>query len=817
MTVQRKDKYRTSWMIDLKLPFTGVTMGAYMQYFYRLSVTFASFIPKLMLSKGPSALLLSTLWLIPALLSAQTEPLAIGQWRAVLPYTTGMAVAQTQDHIYYGTTQALVRIDKEDQSPRFYSRIDGLSESGIRQMAYSDRFKTLVLAYNSGNIDLMTQAGVFNVPDILNNTNITGDKTINHIYLYQDSLVLLSCGFGMVQYNLATRLFERTAFSPFPIFQMTAHDGYFYAAGEEGLFRLPVGSFFSDFGRWALLGQGEGLPDVYVSAGVVMADGQLFAAVNDTLMRLHDQGRELVFHQSGLRLRYMAASREHVLAGYQVSGGPARMVVRSPDGDVRTITECVGVPRGALLDQYDRIWYADEWSRFRTYNLQAGRCEWFLYNTPAGFSSWDIHILEDTVYIASGAYSAAGSPTGNNSGLYILRDGQWTNYNRSTHPVMESMQAHVDYVAIVADPRDGTVYAGSYYGGLLEIKGDDLHFYQRENSILQGSVGDIQRPRIGGVVRDRKGNYWMSNSLAPDPLVLLTADGQWRSFRPGNNTFLLRGIVDHQNNKWFVLGNGGVLVYNEGNDPLDPSDDQVRILTADNANLPDNRVRSLGLDRDGAVWIGTRDGVGVVRCGDVFRNECRASRVVVTSDGDPEALLKDVEITAIAVDGANRKWLGTGNGLFVQSPDGTNEVARFTMQNSPLPSGRITALAFNDRSAEMWIGTENGMMVYQTDAPVGDEVHAPQVSVYPNPVRPDYRGPIAVNGLPRDANVKITDIRGRLVYETTALGGQAIWYGEDYTGRRVASGVYLVFSSSKAGGFIAGKADTAVSKIVFVH
>lgn len=757
------------------------------------------------------------IYLLPGVMEAQSDPLAIGQWRAVLPFTTGMAVAQTDNHVYYGTTQALVRIEKVDKSPRFYSRIDGLSESGIRQMAYCKKFNTLLLAYASGNIDLMTQGAVINVPDILNNTNITGDKSINHLYLYQDSLVLLSCGFGMVQYNLHTRLFERTAFTPFPIFQMASHEGYFYAAGEEGLFRLPVNSFFSDFARWDLVGPTQGLPAAYVASGVVTMEGQLFAAVNDTLMLLHGQSREVIFYQGGYSLSYVEAERDHLIAGYQVSGGPDRLVVRKPDATIHIISECVGVPRGAVLDQYDRIWYADEWSRFRTYDLQAGKCDWYIYNTPAGFNSWDIHILDDTVYVASGALTSAGSPTFNNSGIYIYRAGQWENYNRSSYPIMEQKEAHVDYVGITTDPRDGTIYAGSYYGGLLEIKGANLHFYQKENSILQGAIGDIQRPRIGGIVRDQKGNFWMANTLSPDPLVLLTTDGQWRSFRPATNTFLLAGLVDQQNNKWFILGNGGVLVYNEGADPLDPADDRVRILTADNANLPNNRVVSLGLDLDGAVWIGTRDGVGVVRCGDVLRDECRASRVVVTSDGAPEALLKDVEIRAIAVDGANRKWLGTGNGLFVQSPDGTVEVARFTMANSPLPSGRINALAFNHRTGEMWIGTENGMMIYQTDAPAGGETHAPQVSVFPNPVRPDYRGPIAVNGLPRDANVKITDIRGRLVYETSALGGQAIWYGEDYTGRRVASGVYLVFTTSKGGEFVAGPADTAVSKIVFVN
>ena len=282
----------------------------------------------------------------------------------------------------------------------------------------------------------------------------------------------------------------------------------------------------------------------------------------------------------------------------------------------------------------------------------------------------------------------------------------------------------------------------------------------------------------------------------------------------GDHHRIERAVVDQQNNKWFVLGSGGIMVYHEGNDLMSASDDKVRIFDTGNGNLPSNKVVSVGLDLDGEVWIGTDDGVGVVRCGDVFDTNCKASRIVVTQEGITEALLNDEEVRAIAVDGANRKWLGTRSGLFIQSPDGLTEIKQFTEANSPLFSNQINTLAFNGSTGEMWIGTEAGMMVYQTETTAGGDLHASTVEVYPNPVRPEYRGPIAIKGLPRDGNVKITDIRGKLVYETTALGGQAIWYGDDYTGRRAASGVYLVFTASDNP---FGDPDTAVSKIVFIQ
>ena len=85
------------------------------------------------------------------------------------------------------------------------------------------------------------------------------------------------------------------------------------------------------------------------------------------------------------------------------------------------------------------------------------------------------------------------------------------------------------------------------------------------------------------------------------------------------------------------------------------------------------------------------------------------------------------------------------------------------------------------------------------------------VCVYPNPVRPEFNGAIAIKGLVEDADVKITDLNGILVHEATALGGQAVWDGKNGYGERVQTGVYLVFSTNPFG------TETNVAKILFLH
>ena len=139
---------------------------------------------------------------------------------------------------------------------------------------------------------------------------------------------------------------------------------------------------------------------------------------------------------------------------------------------------------------------------------------------------------------------------------------------------------------------------------------------------------------------------------------------------------------------------------------------------------------------------------------------------------------------------------------------------KFDTKNSPLIDNKISDLGFNPATGEMFIITPVGIQSYKTQTSGWSRTHTDDVYAYPNPVRPDYLGPIAIKGLVRDANVKITDISGKLVYETKALGGQAIWDGKDYNGVSAASGVYLVFSASEN---ISASADAYVTKILIVR
>jgi len=221
------------------------------------------------------------------------------------------------------------------------------------------------------------------------------------------------------------------------------------------------------------------------------------------------------------------------------------------------------------------------------------------------------------------------------------------------------------------------------------------------------------------------------------------------------------------------------------------------------------------VDRDGKVWVGTSDGVVVFEC-DPFNEECVGGLPIVGQneiDDEDAYLLGGEDVRTIAVNGANQKWFGTTNGVFLTSENGREQFAFFNDKNSPLFDNLVSDIAINQETGEVFFGTNKGIISFRGQATEGKRFNDINAYAFPNPVRPEYDGPIAIKGLAENANVKITDIKGQLIFETEAQGGQAVWDGRDYNGRRASSGVYLVFSTKVD----LNNPDTLVTKILFIN
>jgi len=780
--------------------------------------------------------LLLTLALCLVLASAATaqDSLAIGQWRSHLPYDAGRYVTQSSEKIYYGTAWSVLSLDKQDLSVEFLSTVDGLSNVGINLIKYIPGQEALLIIYDNSVIDLVRPGGVSTLSQIRNFTNLQISKEINDVFVANDSIVYLAAKFGVSAINVAEEEFVFTTFTGIDMEAITVYRDQIYAATAEGIYRIAADAFTpEDFGRWEYLGPQAGFPGDYTTRRLLTYDDALYLDLNDTLFRWRDNQLQRLRHEPGQRVEYLTAEGEHLLAGFDcVSGGCGadKVFAYSADGSFTQLPEgCLGSIRYAIEDERGRIWFGDAFRGFRKLDgLRDEFCDRLEFNSPWSRNVYEMVVYQGELWMTSGGVDPRFSNRFLDHGFASLIDGKWTIYNRNTNDMLKGRDPDdpgddpLDFMPVALHPETGRVFAGSYYEGLFELEREDgaIIQYDETNSTLSNAVGDLSRTRVSGLAFDEDNDLWVANYLAQNPLSVLRSDGSWETFNlPCGFTELHQLDVDPNGFVWIVDNSNaaGVLLFDEG-EPGNPADDRCRSFTANNSNLPTNRTNCLAVDLNGDVWVGTDEGIVIFECGSsAFEDICQGTLRIFEQDGFNAFLLATEQVQTIAVDGANRKWVGTNNGVFVLSPDGEGQVAHFTEDNSPLFDNEVPEIVVAPDDGEVFIGTAAGLISYRSAATAGGRVHRSNIKVFPNPVRPEFRGNIAIEGLARDAEVKITDINGKLVFETEALGGQAIWDGRDYNGRRVNTGVYLVFSSSNPVNSGFTNPDAAVAKIVFVR
>jgi ligand-binding sensor domain-containing protein len=320
--------------------------------------------------------------------------------------------------------------------------------------------------------------------------------------------------------------------------------------------------------------------------------------------------------------------------------------------------------------------------------------------------------------------------------------------------------------------------------------------------------------RINGAAFDKSGNLWLNNSLIQKGLKVFKADGQWQSFSLDGildksiDASMGRLIIDKNGTKWWCTNTDGLISYNE-------SINKFKKITfgSDKGNLPTTDVRAIAVDNRNQLWIGTKKGLRVLSNVSAFLTEDQmtTNSIIILDNGLAQELMYEQFITDIVVDGANNKWIGTADsGVFLVSPNGQETKYHFTTNNSPLPSNTINDIDINSTTGEVFIATTKGLISFKGTATKANE-DLNNVYVYPNPVRPEYEGTVKIAGLLDKANVKITDVEGNLVYETTSEGGTIEWDTTAFGKYKVASGVYLIFVAAQDG------IETKVKKVMIIR
>ena len=754
------------------------------------------------------------------ILAAQTQ---IYSWKSHFPLDYGKSVAQSPSHIFYATDGQILSINKSDNSYSTISSVNGLSHTGISFIEYIPvPFEALVVVYDNALIDLVFEKEIFTLRQIQNFRNFTGDKKINSLRFDGKSNLLVSANYGISKINLTSLNFEFSTFTGVEINDFIFFNNHYYLATNEGVYFTPENNNFPEnFNSWGLLDPSFGFPQDYSTNTLAVFQDNLYLNIDNSIYRWDEKNLDFFHSIPGQNPIYITHSNQALIAGYDQDiyyfKVPSMLPLKLPDN-------CSPSPIMALETMVEgEIWFADGFRNFKKLsNYLSNNCDELNFNAPYSANNFSLAISNGNLWIASGGVTPTFSYRFLDHGLFRFSNGFWDYFNRWNIPAFKGNQddALLDFVAVAARPSDGKIFAGSFFEGLVEFDGTQFKVFNEMNSSLNNAIGDINRTRVSGLAFDKDNNLWISNHLAAKPISVYKKDGTWKNFAPSCNVSEIHQlVVDDSGNKWAVSNSSsvGLIIFNEGaTDAL--TDDRCRTLNNSNTELPSNLVNCIVKDLNNEIWVGTSSGIVIFDCGNnPFESTCRGSRRIFEQNGVASLLLSSEDVVSLAVDGANRKWAGTRNGVFLLSADGRQQIFHFNTENSPLPSNFINAITVDPESGIVYFGTQKGLVSFKSDAISSSSLHKKELTIFPNPVLSNQENFITIDGLANNSTVKITDIEGRLVTELKSNGGRALWNGLDFSGKKVQSGVYLVFGSNSNNFFGTQKPDGVMGKIYFIH
>ncbi|MEO6612613.1 MAG: two-component regulator propeller domain-containing protein [Chitinophagaceae bacterium] len=747
--------------------------------------------------------------------SAQDPVPPIGQWREHLPYNSAVDVTAGEGKVYCATPYSLFSVTIDGNIVERFSRVTGLNETGISSIQYDQPNKKLIIAYSNSNIDILYRNDIYNVPGIKRSA-IIGNKAIYNIYP-RDKYYYLSTGLGVIvvdgdRYEIKDSWFIGNGGNPVKVNGFTSDGNFFYAATEEGLKKTPVaGANPANYTNWVTVSGSNGLT-TGACKNVLNVQGKIIVEKNDSLLVQNGIAWTLLY-TDGWPFTSSNTSENKIQLCERHLNGSSRVLILNPDGTVsRTLANvgAISFPRKAILFNNDP-WVADQFASLSHFGSSLSY-EQYILNSPQGTASGEMLVYNNTFYATAGSVNDAWNYQYNGDGIYIFREGNWNNINRYKYTQVDSL---LDYLAIAVDKTDETIWAGSFGGGLLHVKpGPSFEIFKQ--NYLGVTTGDPGSYRVAGLAFDAANNLWISNYGSVQPLKVRKNDGSWKSFTLPFSLLenaLSQIVIDDNNFKWIVAPKGnGLICFDHGNSIDNSNDDRWRRYGTGtgNGNLPVNDVQCVAKDKSGFIWVGTGDGIAVIQCpGEIFTSGCDAIWPIVSNGNFAGYLFKGQEVRSIAVDGADRKWIATKNGVSLVNATGEKVIYRFTEDNSPLLSSDVKKITIDGKTGEVYFATLKGICSFRSTATEGGETND-EVLVFPNPVPPDFSGTIAIRGLVNNAIVKITELDGRLVYQTRALGGQAVWDGRNYRGQKISSGAYLVLVNED------GKKERTAIKIFFI-
>lgn len=724
---------------------------------------------------NPSIYLLFLFLISQFSLSAQEIP--VGTWRTHLSYYQAQNITVANERVYASSENGLFYLDKSDNSVQIISRLDGLSDNGIADLAFAPVQNILVIGYQNGNIDLIQEGEIINVRSLLNSSR--PNKSIRSVQIL-GNLAIFSTGFGGVELDLNSLtirdFYENIGGTASEGFVTASTADSLYLATNLGVFGVSLNSSVNkqDFNNWTRISSNGNVRNMAVF------NGKLYLSVSNDRLYSYENGNlqsltigvgvshtNLVSTQSNL---YLIADQKifQIDASETVSEITASKIVNPQDLRVDGTSIFVADLATGLVNQ--------------------STDENFFPSGPFSSDAFQLLNFQNKILATAGGFADNLQPENNPASFYVFENASWGNYTSATNFIgATELPTLTDLTGVAYDAQNQQVYFGSFGSGgvlLWKLATDDF-------SIVPDSPDEITDLTIDG-----NGVVWATSNLGG---VHKLEAGTWQQAETAIRPVEI--LIDGFGNKWVRQKNGGVLVFDGAG--------KRRALNHSEAtgNLRGDFPSSLALDRNGSILVGTND--GITEFFDPFSIFSGGIGTFVR-DTEGNVILKDATVSAIAIDGGNRKWLGTSNnGAFLYDDNG-ELLLNFTISNSPILSNEIIDISIQAQTGEVFFATPQGIISYRGTATEPNATHS-NVKVFPNPVEPNFSGQITISGLVADADVKITDIAGQLVFKTRSEGGTATWSGNNFAGGRVQTGIYLIFSSNEDG------EDTIVAKVAIVQ
>lgn len=745
---------------------------------------------------------------------AQTSQL----WKGYFSYSEVKDVSQSATKFFAASENALFSKNLQTNVLQTTNTVDGLSGQTITAMYFSPTFNKTIIGYNNGLITIINEqdGAILNVVDIINKQLPAQLKKVNHFSEF-DGIVYISCDFGIVQYNLATMGFGDTYFigagiAEIAVAETAVFDGYIYAAtATQGIKRASISNpNLIDATQWATVAQGnfQGITAFEDKLLALSTTGQLSRLMGATFSPVTSISWAIDIRSS---------------AGYLIITTPSNVLLYNSN-----LALSVQINSNQITDFSPQFTCATVIGTTIFIGTLSDGVLTTTIGNPTTFENlkpdgplrnniFSINAQTANTWVTYGDYEEYNPYPLSKYGLSRYTNDAWVNISyENLKPANGEVS---DLVRVTVDPTNPSqIYVSSFFNGLLKVENDELvQVYNETNSGLE-SIFPNDPPtdniRIEQSAFDRQGNLWMTNGIVKNGLKVLLANGNWQQYALDGilSNYLEdrqgRLVIDKNGTKWFVTYGNGVVGFNENGNVF-----RKITMGSDNGNLPIEDARSLAIDNRNQLWIGTRKGLRVLPSVDRFLSDgnLTTNAIIILEEDVAQELLYEQFITDIAVDGANNKWIGTADaGVFMVSPNGQETKYIFNTSNSPLPSNVINDVEINGVTGEVFIATNRGMVSFKGISTTAVD-NLNNVIVYPNPVRPEFVGTVKVAGLVNRATVKITDIAGNLVHETTSEGGTIEWDTTAFGKYRVASGVYMIFISSSDG------LETKVKKVMIIR